>query len=35
MRLLHSVTAGFTDILSLFGSHHVFDYNLFYVDIRE
>lgn len=26
---------GFTDILSLFGSYHVFDYNLFYVNIRE
>jgi hypothetical protein len=25
---------GFTDLLSLFGSYHVFDYNLFYTNIR-
>jgi hypothetical protein len=25
---------GFTDVLSLFGSYHVFDYNLFYTNIR-
>lgn len=25
---------GFTDVLSLFGSYHLFDYNLFYTNIR-
>jgi hypothetical protein len=25
---------GFTDLLSLFGSYHVFDYSLFYTNIR-
>jgi Protein of unknown function (DUF3089) len=25
---------GFTDLLSLFGSYHIFDYNLFYTNIR-
>jgi hypothetical protein len=30
----HSKRAGFTDVLTLFGSYHIFDYNLFYTNIR-
>ncbi|HYL71250.1 MAG TPA: hypothetical protein VEY89_08115, partial [Candidatus Dormibacteraeota bacterium] len=26
---------GFADLLTLFGSYHIYDYNLFYVNIRS
>jgi hypothetical protein len=32
--LPRSERRGFTDLLTLFGSYHIFDYNLFYVNIR-
>ena len=34
MQIPWSKRHGFSDLLTLFGSYHIFDYNLFYTNIR-